>query len=385
MVKIVEGREKKIKTFYPWVQKEEVRRVEGPKKVCLATLEDFNGEQIAIGTYNPISRFPFRVLTLEDEPIDQAFFERKFRTAFELREKLVTDTNAWRAVFSEADQIPGLIIDKYGDHLVVQVRSAGMEMLKPLWLPALIAVSGAESILEKSEMAGRKEEGLEPVAGPLHGTPPDSVEFNETGLAMTALIQDGLKTGYYLDQRSARRELAAKIRPGDKVLDAFCYTGGFSLYAARAGADVTAVDIHGGALAAADRQAQANDLSVDFVEANAFDYLVEGAEDKGPFDWIILDPPAIAKTAQKRDSLKWGVWKLVHAAIPLLKPGGRMLVCSCSYQLSLQKLLDVCRLAAGDNGKQIFVEGVTYQDLDHPAPLSFPESLYLKGVWLRVD
>lgn len=385
VVKLVPGREKKIRNRYPWVMREEVRRVEGRSEPGLCRLVDSSGNFLGIGTYNPQSRFPVRMLTREEEAIDTAFFARRFSECIDFRNRMIEATNSCRLIFSEADRLPGLIADQYGSHLVVQIRSLVMEMLKPIWLPALIEESGAQSILEKSEMAGREEEGLEPLVEQLYGKTPDRVDVDETDLHFESLIRDGLKTGFYLDQRNSRRMLGALVQPGEKVLDCFCYTGGFSLYAAREGADVTGVDIHPGAIAQARRHAQANELQAEFVEANAFDYLAEGAEGRGPFDWIILDPPAIAKTSAKRNSLKWAVWKLVHAAIPLLKPGGRLLVCSCSYQLSQQLLLDQARLAASDLGKGLVLEEVTFQDLDHPAPLWFPEALYLKTAWLRVE
>jgi 23S rRNA (cytosine1962-C5)-methyltransferase len=365
--------------------REEVRRVEGGGEAGLCRVQDNEGNLLGVGTYNPKSRFPVRMLSLEDERIDEAFFAKRFSQCVDFRNRVIEGTNSCRLVFSEADRLPGLIVDQYGPHLVVQVRSMVMEMLKPIWLPALIEESGAESIIEKSEMAGREEEGLEPYVAQLFGETPDRVEVEETDLLFESLIQDGLKTGFYLDQRNSRRMLGALVQPGDKVLDCFCYTGAFSLYAAREGAHVTGVDIHTVAIEQAKKHAKDNDLKAEFIEANAFDYLSAGADGHGKYDWIILDPPAIAKTYSKRDSLKWAVWKLVHAAIPLLKPGGRLLVCSCSYQLSQQLLLDQSRLASSDHGKGLVLEEVTFQDLDHPAPLWFPEALYLKSAWLRVE
>lgn len=383
LIKIRRGREKKIRGFYPWVQSEEIKRVEGPGEPGLARLLDEDGQFLAVGTFNPQSRFPFRVLSREDEPITRELFERRFQACAAVREPLAESTNAWRAVFSEADEVPGLIVDRYGPHGVVQVRSMGMELLRHLWLPALIDVFEFDSVYERSEMAGRSEEGLEPIAQPLHGTPPERAPLHEFGLQYEALIQDGLKTGFYLDQRETRRRFGESIQPGQSVLDTFCYSGAFSLMAAREGADVVGVDLSAEGLGAAKRHAQMNGLSAKFVEANAFEYIEAGAEGK-KFDWIILDPPAIAKTQKKRDSLKWALWKLVYGSIPLLNPGGRIIACSCSYQLDQTRLLEACRLAASDRGVRLFLEQVTHQDIDHPVLTQFPESLYLKCAWLRV-
>lgn len=377
------GKDKKIRGRYPWVQRGELAGGPRPADGDLARLVDTDGRFLAVGTYNGASRFPFRVMSLEEEPIDQAFFVRRFEAAREMRARLIHDTDAKRVLFSEADCVPGLIVDDYAGHLVVQVRTLGAEKLRDAWFPALLDVFKPKSIFEKSDMAGREEEGLGSVAGPLYGECPPVVRMVESGLVMDVPVLDGLKTGGYLDQRNSRRLLESLVQPGQRVLDCFCYTGGFALAAARAGALAYGVDIHPVAIDAARTNAGLNKLEVPFVQANAFDFLVDEAPSLGKFDWIVLDPPAIAKDKSKRDSLKWAIWKLVCRALPLLAPGGRLVVCNCSYQLPLAETIDVCRLAANDVGQGLFLEGVTYQDLDHPAPVTFPESLYLKCVWLR--
>lgn len=383
-VRLKKGREKKIRNFYPWVQKEEVAGVRGgaqPGEV--ARLVSHTGEFLAIGLYNPCSRFPFRVLSLQEERIDESFFERRIRAALQLRESLITDADGCRLLFAEADGVPGLIVDRYQETLIVQVRNLGMERLKPLWLPPLVSVISPMSVYEKSDMEGRREEGLGDSVGDLHGALPSEVETNESGLRFLVPVTDGLKTGFYLDQRDTRRKLASEVLPNERIADLFCYTGAFALYAARSGAKVTAVDIHERAIAVARQNAEINGLSVEFVLANAFEWLEEQGRQGVRYDRILLDPPAIAKVRDKRDSLKWAIWKLVYLSSQLLDPGGRMLVCNCSYQLSLAETIETIRLAASDRGRRVFLEGVTYQSPDHPALLQFPESLYLKCVWVR--
>ncbi len=351
----------------------------------MARLVDAEGRFLAVGTYNGSSRFPFRVCSLEDVPIDKAFFVDRFTAAKKLRDGLVRDTDSRRVLFAEADSVPGLIVDDYAGHLVVQVRTLGGERLREAWLPALVDVFSPRSVYEKSDMAGREEEGLDPVAGPLVGDCPPVVQMRESGLTLDVPIAEGLKTGGYLDQRNSRRLLGSLVRPGEKVLDCFCYSGGFALHAARAGALAYGVDIHPVAVETARANAAHNKLEVPFVQANAFDFLADEASALGKFDWIVLDPPAIAKEKSKRDSLKWAIWKLVCRSLPVLTSGGRLVVCNCSYQLPLAETIDICRLAANDVGRKLFLEGVTYQDVDHPAPVSFPEALYLKCLWLRAD
>ena len=368
------GKEKKIRNNYPWVQRGEVLPGEGAlEDGCLAKLVSSEGQILAVGTWNSQSRFRFRVLSKSEEEIDEAFFEGRFRKAVEMRDALIKGTNARRLVYSEADLLPGLIVDDYDGHIVVQVRSLGMEKLKEVWFPALIKVTNPKSVYERSEMAGREEEGLGPYAGQLYKVTPQEVEIEEDGLKFIVPIISGLKTGFYLDQRKTRRKLARQVLPGQRVLDAFCYTGAFSMHAARAGASAVGVDIHSTAISTAKRTAELNGLSAEFIEANVFDWLEQDGGEK--FDWIVLDPPAISKTSANRDSLKWAIWKLAHRAIPLLKPGAHMIVCSCSYQLDRRELVETVRLAAGDRNVRLFLEDVTLQDLDHPAPIQFPESL----------
>lgn len=379
-VHLKSGKERKIRNFYPWVQRGECRS-EGVGDGDVCRLLDSNGNFLAVGTYNSKSRFLFRVCSLEDRELDHEFFVERFKQAKEFRQDTISGTNSWRLVYSEADLVPGLMVDQFGDQLVVQVRSLGMEKLKVVWLPALIETIQPRGIYEKSDMVGREEEGLGATTGSLYGETESTLVVEEDGMTFLAPVVAGLKTGYYLDQRETRRRFRSRVMPGDKVLDCFCYTGSFALIAAQQGATAYGIDIHPPAIETARQNALDNGIEAVFVESNAFDYLA--TDSLGPYDWIILDPPAIAKTREKRDSLKWAIWKLVLQALPNLKPGGRLIVCSCSYQLNLQELVEICRLAASDKSTRLVLEDVTYQDVDHPAPIHFPEALYLKCAWLR--
>ncbi len=379
------GVEKKIRSAYPWVQREEVGRADECEPGGIAHLVAADGSFLAIGTFNPQSRFPFKVFDLTDTKIDSDWFSTRFRKCLK-RRMAITGTDAKRIIFAEADGIPGLIVDQYGSTAIVQVRSLGIELLKPQWIEPLREVFELDYIFEKSDMAGRKEEGLEDCVGELFGALPEIIEFEEDGFKFEADVRNGLKTGFYLDQRDTRRRLRQRIAKGERVLDAFCYTGACSVYAASKGAKVTGVDIHAAAVELARHHAEINNLSSNcsFIEANAFDWLSE-TESTEKFDWMILDPPAIAKDQDKKTSLKWAIWKLVYHGIDHLKEGGRMVVCNCSYQLSLNETIETIRLAAGDRGKLAFLEEVTIQSPDHPHLIQFPESLYLKCVWVRIE
>ena len=378
------GREKKIRHRYPWVQRGEIAQVEGvPTDGGLVRLLAHDGTPLGIATYNSRSRFPARMLTLQEETIDEVFFARRFEQCLHLRQRWITDTNAYRLVFSEADGLPGLIVDCYANYLVAQVRTLGMERLKSFWLPALVEVLAPEGILERSDMESRREEGLPLFAGVLYGQVPEQIAIHESGLQFLVPTTGGLKTGFYLDQRENRRQLARLVRSGERVLDLFCYTGAFALYAARAGAVVKGVDILPEAIALAQQHAQMNQLWGEWEVANVFEWLPAVVERGESYDWIILDPPAIAKRREGRESLRWALWKLVYYALPLLMPNGRMLVCSCAYQMDLSLMVDTVRLAAHDRERALYLEDVSFQSPDHPFLMQFPESLYLKCLWLR--
>lgn len=365
---------------YPWVAKDDIIQVVGKVEPGdLVAVLGNDGRAAGIATYNPASRFALRILERQVQPITIEWFRKKFEAA-RLR-RSVEDTNSQRIVFGEADGVPGLIVDRFDRWLIVQVRSLGMEKLKDLWLPALIDTEKPEGILERSDMEGRAEEGMESVVEVLHGNVPDTIEVVESGLRFACPTRSGLKTGFYLDQRDCRRKLANLVSTGDRVLDVCCYTGGFALYAAKSGATATGIDILPEAITLARENVTTNNLETTFIEANAFDWL---ATDEGEYDTILLDPPAIAKTGAEKDSLKSAVFKLCDLAIPRLAPGGRLIVFSCSYQLGVEALLETIRGAANSHGRLLIVDDMTLQPSDHPYLAQFPESLYLKGVWTRI-
>lgn len=385
-VRVKCGREKKILHGYPWIQKGEVLSVEGgPEPGSLVMVQDCHGNFLGIGSYNPVSRFPVRLFTLENELIDACFFQKRLERALRQRQATVRDTDAYRLLFSESDGVPGLIVDRFAEYLVVQVRTLAMERLKPTWLPVLQALYSPKGIWERSDMESRKEEGLSPFVGTLAGSVPEQILIVESGLELLVPTRTGLKTGFYLDQRENRRQLARHIQPAMRVLDLFCYTGAFALYASRAGAEVKGVDILPEAIDLARLHAERNQLRAEWEIANAFEWLEEGGKRGEQYDWIILDPPAIAKKRSQKESLRWAIWKLVYHAIPLLAEGGHLLVCSCAYQLDLGEMIEVVRLAGTDRRCALFLEDVSFQAEDHPFLLQFPESLYLKCLWLMRD
>lgn len=375
------GARRKYEKGFPWFQRNDVRMPDELGQGELVQLEGQDGSFLGVGMANRGARFPVKILTTEDRAIDADFFRERLDAAWEYRVGMDLESNAWRWVHGEADGLPGLIVDWFDGHVAVQVRNAGMERLKDIWAPVL--AERAKSVYERSDMAGRKEEGLEDVNGQLSGETPDRVEIFERKLKYLVPIKDGLKTGHFLDQRNSRYRLTERVKAGEKVLDLFCYSGGFSLAACAAGANSLGVDLKYVAVETGKANAAANGFEISFVQANAFDFLAQEAGAHGPYDWVILDPPAIGKTKETRDSLKWGVWKLVHDALPLLAANGKMLVCACTWQMNVEDCWEVIQLAAGDQGVRVVLEEVTLQDLDHPAVAHFPQSLYLKCLWVR--
>lgn len=375
------SRAAKVLAGYPWIAAadivEVVGRVSAGDVVAVSTPE---GRSLGIASYNPHGRIGLRILDPEVQTIDVDFFVRRFREA-EARRR-VSETNSWRVAFAEADGLPGLIVDRYDQWLVVQVRSLGMDSLRDLWLPALIEVEKPLGILERSDMEGREEEGLDRRVEVLHGEVPDRIEVVESALRFICPTQTGLKTGFYLDQRDCRRKLAGLVRRGDRVLDVCCYSGGFALYATSSGARAVGVDILPEAVALARENAALNRLEAEFIEANAFDWLEANRDE---YDFILLDPPAIAKTGAERESLRTAVFRLCDLAIPRLRRGGGLAVFSCSFQMSAESLTDTVRSAANHHGRRLLVDDIALQPSDHPYLAQFPESLYLKGLWGRVE
>lgn len=343
-------------------------------------VRDSDGDFVAIGTFYGPSHAAVRVLTTEPLKLDEAFFSQVFARC-QSRRKGLENQDAVREVFSEADALPGLIVDRYGKHGVVQVRTLGMERLKPVWLPALVQAYGLESVYERSDYAGRKSEGMEPFSGQVHGETPDEVVVAENGVSHVVDLKTGLKTGHFLDQRRTRAELGRLVLPGETVLDLFCFTGGFSLVAAKAGAKVLGVDLSTEAIEQANKNAAHNGLEIEFKVGNAFEHL---ESDPKTYDWIVLDPPAIAKHKGEKKALRQAVYKLVKLAAPRLNQGGTMLVCSCSHQVSIEEMLQASQDGAEDSGTKLALSQITLQDLDHPVPLHFPEALYLKCLWLTM-
>ena len=385
---VKKGFEKAIYDGHPWIYKNAIDRVRGDYGPGdLVEIKDWRGKFLGIGYINPASYISARILTRKKEDIDRRFWRKRLERALDFRKKLNIDAlDAYRLVFSEADFMPGLIIDKFNDYLVMQVLTLGMERLKETIVGIIVDLLPVKGIYQKNDIAVRSIEGLSMVDELLFGEVPDEVIINENGVQFYVNISGGQKTGHYLDQR-CNRALLNPISRGARVLDAFCYTGGFGLNAANFGAkSVIGIDASEDAVRTARRNAELNELSeiCEYEVANVFDRLRE-LEEKGlQFDLVVLDPPAFAKNKRAVEGALKGYKEINLRAMKILKSSGFLLTCSCSHHISWDLFEGIILEAAKDAHKSLRVVARTGQPSDHPVLMGFDESLYLKCLLLEV-
>ncbi len=393
-IKLKPGKEKKIRNHYLWIFRDDIAtqfkdRHDIPDG-SVVSVSDSNDHFLGIGFYNSKSHIVCRMLSKQKVKVDRDFFYHRLKKNLQFRDKLAIPSNAKRLVHSEADLMPGLIVDQYNRHLVVQFRALGMDLFRQDILSILAELLSPEGIIERSDMESRAEEGLEAVSGIAEGRCEGPVRIEENGVMYETDIVNGHKTGFYLDQRDNRALVRTLIRPNSRCLDLFCYTGGFSLAMAYAGAQVTGIDTDPLAIQSAETNARISGLQdrCRFTAGDAYDFLEQsGTAQKsgstGLYDLIIIDPPAIVKRKEGIDKLKWAFWKLMNDSLPLLSRGGYLVVSSCAYHMSVDLLLEAARFASADNRCRLRLHTLTYQPPDHPWILQMPETLYLKTAFLQ--
>ena len=357
----------------------------------LVDVKSSTGQFVARGYYNPQTDIAIRVLTREvDEAIDLDFFRRRVRSAAELRQVFDPDnTNAYRLINAEGDGLPGLVVDRYAEILVVQVHTFGMERLRPLVVDALIEETGARGILLRNDGQARRREGLE-VEEPLvaAGAVPTQVAVRENGVLFVVDPWQGQKTGFFLDQRD-KREALRKYARAKRVLNCFSYTGGFSVYAALASSEtrVTSVDISAPAIEAAREHFVMNGVDPnrhEFHIADVFEYLEQAQSEGEQFDVVVLDPPAFAKTQGTRAQALKAYRRLNTLGMQVLRPGGILLTCSCSGVIGLDDLLGAVSQSAQRLQRTVQLLETFTHGVDHPIDLAMPETAYLKAVFCRL-
>ncbi len=380
--------EQRVRNFYLLVRRDEIESVSGvPQAGEVVRVLDARGRFVAQGFYNARSHIPLRVLALDERALDANFFRGRIRAAIARRAGRVTNTNAWRVVNGESDELPGLIVDKFADVLVAQIRNAGMERQKSVLVGVLAEELRPRGIYERSDVDARSEEGLDPQVGVLWGDAPTALDVTEDDVCFVVNLAQGQKTGFYLDQRDNRRRLRSMVRDGDRVLDVYSYVGAFGLHAARAGATVLCVDKDANALALAEQAAKRNDLSsrVGVRWGDALDVLQSLCEEQRTFTHVVLDPPTLVKRKEDVARTKRLFVEMGAHAMRLLEANGILFWSSCAFYLSANDLLDVARKAANISQRRVEVLDVTYQPADHPWILQIAETLYLKTVIMRVE
>ena len=377
-------RETRVHSGHPWIFSSEIERVEGAfEPGDVVDVISSKGTYLGRAFYNPKSQIALRMLTTHDEPVDEAFFHRRIEEAWAYRQRFC-DPMSCRAVFSESDFLPGLIVDKFGDTLVVQSLCLGIECWKDTIVNALRDVISPTGIYERNDVPVRRLEGLEQTTGLLWGEVPDRVDMWENGIHFFVDVKNGLKTGFFLDQKENRAALQPLVK-GARVLDCFCHNGSFSLHAKKYGAsDVLGVDISEDALDVARENARYNGLDVSFEAHNCFDHLRQLTEAKERFDVVILDPPAFTKTRAAVESALRGYKEINLRGLKLTREGGFLVTCSCSQHVSPQQFHDMICQAARESKKKIRLVENRTQGRDHPILPASPETQYLKCMILQV-
>ncbi len=383
-VTLKRNEEKKVLNGYPWIFANEVQKIEGKdKQGSVAEVKAFDGRYVGKGFINHHSKIIVRMLTTKSEEINKDFFEERIKIADEGRRELGYNDN-YRVVFGESDNLPGLIVDKYGDKLSVQFLSLGMEVIKNDIVDILVKRFAPSAIYERSDVAIREKEGLPLKKGVIYGKDETQSIIVENGLKLIVDLENGQKTGYFLDQKENRDDLKFYVK--DKtVLDCFCNEGGFSLCAKKYGAkEVTAIDISKTAIELVEKNAKLNDLEIKTRVADVFEALREYRKSGEKFGVIVLDPPAFTKTA---DTVKAGYkgYKDINAnALKLVEKGGYLVTCSCSQHLTLPLFLQMIKESVFESGVRAKLVELRTQGKDHAVCIGYDESLYLKVAVIKV-
>jgi len=388
MIHLKKGREKSLKRRHPWIFSGAIEKVTGkPAAGDTVEVKGPSGEALALAAYSPDSQIRARVWSFNSqETIDKSFFERRLKSAISMRGQLpaARHSNAVRLVHGESDGLPGLVVDRYADVLVAQFLSAGMERWRDPILDSLIELTGCEAIFERSDAEVRKLEGLEQRVGFARGNRNASrCPIIEYGLNFRVDVEQGQKTGFFLDQRENRQRVRA-LAAGREVLDGFCYTGGFAIAALAGGAKkVTALESSVAALDVAKENLEANPFDaarVEFVKADVFAHLRTLRDRAARFDMVVLDPPKFAPTAAQAENAARAYKDINLLALKLLAPGGLLATFSCSGGVSAELFQSIVAGAALDAGAAARILERFGAAADHPVALEFPEGEYLKGL-----
>ncbi|MEN3940549.1 class I SAM-dependent rRNA methyltransferase [Prosthecobacter sp. SYSU 5D2] len=363
-----------------WVYATEIKgRFGEPKPGDVVQLQDARGKPMGSAIYNPQSQISARLFSYRRQDLDLDFFTRRIERALKVRTDAGVDTALCRVVWSESDGLPGVIVDRYGDYLVLQTLTLAMAQRQDLIIQALVQIFSPKGIVQRNEGGVRKAEGLEQIKGAVFGEAPAPFIVRHEGSAFHADLIEGQKTGLYLDQLDNYQH-AAKLAKGRRVLDCFSNQGGFAQACALAGAvEVTAVDISESATEQAKKNAEISGAKVNFIAANCFDFLKAQETAAATYDLIILDPPSFTKTKAKVQDAMRGYKEIHLRSLKMLQPGGILATFSCSHHVSSGEFHASIRDAAVDARKTLRRIAVYTQRPDHPILATIPETEYLVG------
>lgn len=377
--------EKRIVAGHSWVYANEVARIENKdKNGSLATVFAADGRYIGKGYINHASKILVRIFIRNDENDTKELYLKRIKAADEYRKKLGYD-NCYRMVFAEADDLPALIVDRYGEVLVIQCLSLGIDMRKSMIVDCLNELFSPKGIYERSDVSVRKKEGLPETKGLLCGEVDDYVEICENGIKMLVDVKNGQKTGYFLDQKENRYAVRRYCSGADEVLDCFSNSGGFSLNAAKTAKHVTACDISPLALKNVRDNADLNAFkNIDTLCGDVFEVLRTFRQQKKKFDVVILDPPAFCKSADQIKDAYRGYRDINATAMKIVKSGGFLITCSCSHYMTMPLFEKMLIEAARQSGRVVRSVEVKTQAPDHPSLLCAEETQYLKFFVLHI-
>ncbi|HEU5409646.1 MAG TPA: class I SAM-dependent rRNA methyltransferase [Candidatus Acidoferrales bacterium] len=380
-VKITRRGADRVRSGHLWVYRSDVRSAEAePGAVVRVT--DETGNFVGRAFFSSRSQITLRLLTRDDVAINRDFLAARIRSAIEYRKRVAADTEAYRLIYGESDLLPSLIVDRYAEWLVIQTLSQGTDRHKDEIVSILQERLSPRGILERNDPRVRELEGLERRSSVLYGTVPEKVMATQNGIRFLYDLRTGQKTGGFLDQRENHR--AAREYASGDVLDCFSYHGGFALTVAQNASQVEAIDLSGPAIDIARRNQELNAVeNVRFLEGNSFDLLKSYDSSGCMFDAVILDPPAFAKNRESVAAASRGYKEINLRALKIIRPGGFLITCSCSYHISEALFLQLVAEAANDAGRSVQIVERRTQGRDHPILLTMPETHYLKCFIIR--
>jgi 23S rRNA (cytosine1962-C5)-methyltransferase len=383
VVEITRRGAERLQKGHLWIYRSDVAKAPGARAGDVVAVVDGRRRFLAKAFWSERSQIALRIVTRDEEAVDGAFLAGRLASASQLRERAFPGETTWRMVHGEADLVPGLVVDRYGDTFVMQTLVPATEQRKDLLADLLVSAHGASVVVERNDVRVRELEGLAQVKGVLRGAAPGTTEYREGEVLLRVDVLEGQKTGAFLDQRE--NHVRAGEYAAGRCLDCFSYAGGFALQLARRAASVTAVEMQPTASGLLRANAALNGTSnLEMVEQNAFDYLRDRSEEAPAWDLVVLDPPAFAKNKESMAGARRGYKEINLRALQILKPGGILITASCSYHLSEALLEELVLEAARDAGREVQLLERRGAGRDHPVLLGVPETRYLKCLVARI-